>query len=70
MGFSVGNQEWRKRRANNGGRPTREEMQKKKARDKARKRRIKKWAEAKANWDLAGILGMNNKRCPFCSKIS
>jgi hypothetical protein len=70
MGFGIGNQEWRKRRHHNGGRPTREEVQKKTARDEAVNRKIKRWAEAKADWFLAGMLGMNRKRCPFCEKIS
>jgi hypothetical protein len=45
-------------------------MEKKKARDKAIKQKIKRWAEAKADWFLAGMLGMKQKRCPFCGKIS
>jgi hypothetical protein len=70
MGFSIGNQEWRKRSANKGGRPTREEMQKKKARDEAINRKIKRWAEAKADWSLAGLFRIKRGRCPFCEKIS
>ena len=70
MGFGVGNQEWRKRRVNRGGRPTRRETMKRKARQDAMNRRIEKWAEVKANWDFARIIGMRNKRCPFCEKTS
>jgi hypothetical protein len=70
MGFVIGNQEWRKRSANKGGRPTRLETGKKKAREKARKRKIKIWAESKGAWDLAHILGLYHGRCPFCGKIS
>src|SRR4030095_1679285 len=70
MGFSIGNQEWRKRSANKGGRPTREEMEKKKARDKAVNRKIERWAEAKADWSLARLFRIKRGRCPFCEKIS
>jgi hypothetical protein len=68
MAFSVGNQEWRKRNANMGGRPTRQEMQKKKARDEAINRKIKRWAEAKADWFFAGLFRIKRGRCPFCEK--
>jgi hypothetical protein len=70
MPFSTGNQEWKKRSVNKGGRPTRKEMAKKKAQDKATNHKIKRWAEAKADWFLAGMLGMHHKRCPFCGKTS
>jgi len=70
MGFGIGNQEWRKRSANKGGRPTRREMAKRKARDEAMNRRIERWAEVKANWDFARIIRIRNKRCPLCEKIS
>jgi hypothetical protein len=70
MGFSVGNQEWRKRSANKGGRPTRQEMAKKKARDEAINRKIERWAEAKADWSLAGLFRIKRGRCPFCDKTS
>jgi hypothetical protein len=70
MGFGVGNQEWRKRSANKGGRATRRETMKKKARQDAMNHRIRKWAEAKADWDFATMIGFRNKRCPVCGKIS
>jgi hypothetical protein len=68
MGFSFGNQQWRKRSANKGGRPTRQEMAKKKARDEAINRKIERWAEAKADWMFAGLFGIGRLRCPFCEK--
>jgi hypothetical protein len=68
MGFGVGNQEWRKRSASNGGRPTRQEMKKKKARDKAINRRIKRWAEAKADWFLAALFRIKHGRCRSVKK--
>jgi hypothetical protein len=70
MGFGLGNQEWRKRSANKGGRPTWDEMAKKKARDEAINRKIERWAEAKADWFLAGLFRIKRGRCPFCDKTS
>jgi hypothetical protein len=70
MGFGIGNQEWKKRSANRGGRPTRKETMKRKARQDAMNRRIEKWAEAKVDWDFATMIGIRNKRCPLCRKIS
>ncbi len=69
MGFIAGNQEWRKRRVNRGGRPTRHETAKRKALAEAKDRRLQRWAELKADWTLAGIFGLNRGRCPLCEKI-
>ncbi|MDZ4345645.1 MAG: hypothetical protein U1E51_24790 [Candidatus Binatia bacterium] len=70
MAFQTGNQEWRKRQFNRGGRPTRQETAKKKARDEAIARQLKQWAEAKAAWSSAGIFKLDRGRCPFCEKIT
>lgn len=69
MAFVIGNQQWKKRRFNRGGRPTRQETARKKARDEATARKLKRWAEARADWALAGILGLDRGRCPLCEKI-
>lgn len=69
MAFQIGNQEWRKRKSNRGGRPTRHETAKRKALDAAKARGLKRWAELRADWILAGILGLDRGRCPLCEKI-
>ncbi len=69
MPFRIGNQEWRKRRCSRGGRPTRHEAAKKKALDEAKTCGLKRWAELRADWMLAGILGLDRGRCPLCEKI-
>ena len=69
MAFQLGNQEWRKRKFNRGGRPTRHETAKKKALDEAKAHGLRRWAELRADWMLAGILGLDRGRCPLCEKI-
>ena len=46
MPFELRNQEWRKRKVNKGGRPTREEMEKKRAVQRETQRAVKFGADA------------------------
>jgi len=69
MAFQSGNQEWRKRKFDRGGRPTRHETAKKEALDEAEARELRRWAEARAGLTLARILGLDRGRCPLCEKI-
>ena len=45
MPFQFGNQEWRKRKANRGGRPTREQTKKKRIEERELNRAIEKYAD-------------------------
>jgi hypothetical protein len=67
--FTVGNQEWRKRKFHRGGRPTRQEIARKKALDEATSRKTREWAEMRASVLVAGIFGIHS-RCPLCGKTT
>jgi hypothetical protein len=66
--FQPGNREWRKRRLNRGGRPSREAVIRRKALDKAEAKKIKFWAEARAKLTLVRILGKGGRCCPLCER--
>ena len=57
MPFQFGNQEWRKRKVNRGGRPTREQAEKKRLEQEALNRKIEEWAEDYAAMIFMKIMG-------------
>ena len=70
MPFQKGNQEWRKRKANRGGRPTREERKKKRMEERELDRAIKKYAEIEGARILMRIFKIKPERCELCGRTS
>ena len=68
MPFELRNQEWRKRKVNRGGRPTREEMEKKRAVQRETQRAVKVHVETEVTWNLLRILGIRLGSCPLCRR--
>jgi hypothetical protein len=68
MSFQIGNDEWRKRKADRGGRPTRQEVARRKALKKAEALKIPEWANMRASITIAEILGIGH--CPLCNRKS
>jgi len=68
VAFEKGNQDWKKRKADRGGRPTREAARKKQLKKAAMNREIKMWAEARTALMLAQVFGLKVGACPLCGK--
>lgn len=70
MPFKPGNHEWKKRKVCRGGRPTKEELAKRKIEKQEWGRAIRVYAKVRAARMMGRIFGIQEGACPLCERTA